>query len=208
MAKRKNDRALWEESPELSDAPFISHEGAARAAVRGAEAHLEALRKLLGRNGSTIERNRLSTNERDALHWRVRAFFWELVGAFDLMLQWSNDRFQLKLPAWRVVWANVIDASADCDPNEWEHVRAALQGAWNSEWYFEVRTYRNYAHRAFMRADAMTSARQIQVFLPPARVGQARLIELREHLGGYVGEMLKLGGRVFARPSSPPNSDG
>lgn len=194
-----------EQHPELRRLPAQSGATLARFAIRGAEVHFTAITELLNHiEPEVVQLHKASPMNNaavvDALLWRTRAFFWELVGAFDMFLQWANEQFQLGLAEGEVRWDKMPSISS-ADNDGWIKMRAVLETAYNSDWYFEVRTYRNYAHRSIIHVTALVpiNSGAPQVFLPHARVGQVHYDDLRIQLKSYLDQMLLLGEQLFAR---------
>jgi hypothetical protein len=140
----------------------------------------------------------LNPTETNRVHWLLRSYFWELVGAFDMMLQWANDRFARGIPEHDVRWAK-MPKTAMPEPKVWERVRAALKAAWDSEWFFEVRTYRNFSHRSFLHLTALIPKKggKPQVMLEHARTGQKYYEDLRIQLPKYLDATRALGAILF-----------
>jgi hypothetical protein len=198
--------------------PVHDLEQSAVTAFRGAHYHLDALKSFLTKPGlqnlwnndpklSSDERNRLQ-EQVNAFHWHMRAFFWELVGAFDAMLLWSNGRFGLGLNERDGRWSTVTSATPTNDPHLWAQKKVILQAAWESDWFFEIREYRNFAHRSFLilqveyapsENDKSAPHHLRLIHLLPARVGQAFYQDLTEHLSNYHREMGKVGESIFAK---------
>jgi hypothetical protein len=177
---------------------------------------LDALRSILSRPALQIlwkEDPKMSSNERsrlqehvNAFHWHLRAFFWELEGAFDAILLWSNVRFGLGRNERDVCWRTVKSATAANAPHVWAQKKAILQAVWRSDWFFEVRQYRNFAHRSYLLLQAEYSPSEDDenaphhlrlIHLLPARIGQAQCRDLIEHLSDYHSEMGKVGESMF-----------
>jgi hypothetical protein len=64
---------------------------------------------------------------------------------------------------------------------------------WDSEWYFEVRGYRNFAHRAFLfvqfEYDEKNGKNKLRhVWLEPAREGQSQ-VDALEQSWAYLDRM-------------------
>jgi hypothetical protein len=177
----------------------------ALSAFNGASYHLDRITEVINRaEERAVEAADgvnhplfLNATEVNEVHWQVRSFFWELVGAFDMMLQWVNERFYLGLEEGQVTWAR-IPTRADKDQVEWDRVRKILEIAWDSEWYFEVRTYRNFSHRSFLMLTSLVPTRgRPQLFLEHAREGQPYYEDVRVHLKRYLVAVQSLGADVF-----------
>jgi hypothetical protein len=185
--------------PELQRLPLQNGATLARFAIRGAEVHLSAITKLLQHNDPEDDQANYTSPVNnpaivDALLWRTRAFFWELVGTFDMFLQWANEQFRLGLTEGEVRW-DKMPSTSSADNDGWIKMRAVLNTAYNSDWYFEVRTYRNYAHRSIIHVTALVPKNSgvTQVFLPYARVGQSQYEDLRVQLKSFLDQMFLLG---------------
>ncbi|ELA6779204.1 hypothetical protein RB979_001424 [Vibrio alginolyticus] len=187
-------------SPALKNLPDIDSWISIDVAIRGAQYHFIHIKRLLDMfdTGAT----KISVSQ---MNWLIRGFFWELVGAFDLILQWVNKRFQLEVESnktrkWetidvgRVQWSRVKRSRAKIAPDLWNNVIQYLIQVWESEWYFEVRTYRNYAHKSlfemteFTRTDGKGNS---QWFISLAREGQG-YDDLRILLPSYIAEFERL----------------
>lgn len=199
----------------LKIAPVHDLADSALTAFQGARYHLDALKTSLEKPGMQTlwkESSDLSADERrsnqntlNAFHWHLRAFFWELVGAFDATLLWANARFGLGSPERNVKWGTVRESPASINADKWLDKKAVLENAWESDWFFEVREYRNFAHRSFLliQAEYMPSKsgglNELHfITLLPARVGQAPVRDLIDHLSEYHERMRELGERIFS----------
>lgn len=195
-----------EPDPELARLPTPSGGTIARFAIKGAEVHLRAIHRLLTRGSSLTDGAVEYSSPLDnpavtaQLMWRTRAFFWELVGAFDMFLQWANDYFALGVPEGKVTWA-AMPAQSFRDQAGWTAMRKLLEDAYNSEWYYEIRMYRNFAHRSILPVTSMIPKihGETQVFLPHARKGQSHYDDVRVQMKSYIEHMLALGQRLFER---------
>ncbi|HHF3058957.1 TPA: hypothetical protein ACPJ0X_000358 [Vibrio diabolicus] len=191
-------------NPQLKSLPCIDSWLSVDVAIRGAEYHFIQIRKLLDRYDK--DGTKFSANQ---VNWLIRGFFWELVGAFDLILQWSNKRFELELEVvknkvntgkWKTIdielvkWSTIKRSKAKIDPVLWTQVIQHLTQVWESGWYFEVRTYRNYAHKSlfnmtgFVRTDRKGDS---QWLISLAREGQG-YDDLRILLPTYIEEFKRL----------------
>lgn len=131
-----------EQHSELRRLPLQSGATLARFAIKGAEVYLTAITELLNHNDpedAQVDYASPVNNAAvvDALLWRTRAFFWELVGAFDMFLQWANEQFRLGLAEGEVRW-DKMPSTSSADNDGWIKMRAVLETAYNSDWYFEV----------------------------------------------------------------------
>lgn len=189
---------------ELARLPTQSGSSMARFAIKGAEVHLRAIQRLLKHDPMQIDSAAEYASPlndpavMEQLVWRTRAFFWELVGSFDMFLQWANDHFALGVAEGRVAW-NTMPIASSRNHAEWTAMRKLLEDGYNSEWYFEVRMYRNFAHRSILAMTSMIPKvpGETQVYLPHARKGQANYDDIRIQLSGYIDQMLVLGQRLF-----------
>lgn len=187
----------WQASASLRPLHNADHLALARVAVEGAENHLTIISDLLKAGEPT------NTKE---LHWRTRAVFWELIGAWDLFMMWANDKYRLGMQASEVDTYGVFSARKDAPG--WRLARRVLSEAKASSWYFELREYRNFAHRSFLNMQGMhiQNTGEHLTFLLPARVGQDH-IPLVAHLSIYVTSMLKLGAKLDALTRTPHPED-
>lgn len=199
-----------EPNAELIRLPTANSVGLARFAIKGAETHLSAIRRILkhehlpqSEGGAEYVSPLNNSAVVDVLLWRTRAFFWELVGAFDMFLQWANDHFELGLPEHNVMWANMPTKSPR-DQAGWDRMRVLLEEGYNSEWYFEIRTYRNFAHRSLLPLTSLVPKLpgETMVFLPHARVGQTHYDDIRVQMEEYINRMLAFGRRLFEHEST------
>lgn len=202
-----------EQHPELRRLPRQSGAALARFAISGAEIHLIGIEKLLGHNDpedAQVDYASPVNNAAvvDALLWRTRAFFWELVGAFDMFLQSANEQFCLGLAEDKVRW-DKMPSTSSVDNDGWIRMRAVLETAYNSDWYFEVRSYRNYAHRSIIHVTALVPKNlgTTQVFLPHARVGQSHYEDLRVQLKSYLEQMHLLGQQLACLAQQSAQAD-
>ena len=129
-------------------------------------------------------------------HWHLRAYFWELIAAFDTMLQWANQRYKFGLSEVEVRWKK-IPKQARKYQAEWDQKYALLEETWNSSWFYEVRMYRNFAHRAFQFVQSDIGDELNIICLLPMRVGQQQCQDLREQLSYYLKQMGQLGKKIF-----------
>jgi hypothetical protein len=152
--------------PFLRITPAHDLKDAALTTFQGARYHLDAVQaalttpgvQTLWRDDPTLtdaERSAL-TRQLNALHCHIRGFFWELASVFDAILFWANQRFELGLPERDVLWSNVAKEKATIDGPTWARTKAVLKTTWESDWFFEVREYRNFAHRSFLLLTAQS----------------------------------------------------
>jgi hypothetical protein len=196
--------------------PAIKLDNAASFAFNGAKYHFEKVKENF--NGPAIQTGWEWTDQckdqatkqklQDQIYqfyWHLRAFFWEMVGTFETILQWANQRYELGVPEDKVLWSR-IPKLASKDQSEWDKKYALLKSAWESDWYFEVRMYRNFAHRGFLfahgeyrinqRSDREESALNIMSLLP-VREGQQNCTDIIQQLSGYLEEMRRLEENIF-----------
>ena len=183
-------------------------------AFNGAAYHLNRVKELLNSAGmqtlwtedTTLdERTRAERQgEVNLFHQHLRAFLWELVATFDTMLQWANQRYELGVPEKDVKWSKIQKKAKDAkkDQADWEKKYLLLESAWDSDWYFEVRGYRNFAHRAFLNVQAAivkeSDRDRLEIaHLFPIREGQREFVLLQEQLSIYSENMRQLGAAVF-----------
>jgi len=188
------------------------------SAFAGAQFHLEKIKVLLNRpamqtnwiDDSSLDEATKKTLafEGNQLHWHIRAFFWELVATFDTLLQWENYRYDLGIQEEKVIWAEIKKNSNKAKKNhlDWDREYGLLEDAWNSDWFFEVTNYRNFAHRSFIFINAEYNGfygkqkpKLITIFLTPARVGQQEYVDIFTCLTGYLKKMQELKERIFGR---------
>jgi hypothetical protein len=141
--------------------------------------------------------------EVNSLHRHLRSFLWELVASFDTILQWANQEYRLGLEEHAVRFSK-LPTTAGKNQGEWDRRYALLEGVWNSDWYFEVRAYRNFAHRAFENVQAAIvreagGDRALVVHLFPVRKGQREYVPIQEHLSAYLENMRQFGVAFFPK---------
>ena len=100
MSNKKHDLYRLFPSHDLTDE--------VRVALNGAVYHLSWIKELLQRDGMrtnwehhsglTDDRRRRLGEDVNQFHWHLRAFFWELNAAFDTLLHWMNQTYQLGIP--------------------------------------------------------------------------------------------------------------
>jgi hypothetical protein len=194
-------------NPALRRAASLSGSQLALSSLNGASYHLAKITRTLelaeaAWRADPDRENRppLAPKEVNEVLWHLRSFFWELVGVFDLMLQWSNEHFQLGLSEGDVAWKTVRDATSSSGHPSWIKVRQVLRDAWDSDWHFDVRTYRNFSHRSFLRLQMLTStdpSRRIIVALDAARENAPMCADIRDEFPKFVEATRALGARVF-----------
>ena len=185
-------------------------------AFNGAEYHLSRIKELLDSPGmQTLWEEDTTLDERtraerqgevNLFHRHLRAFLWELVATFDTMLQWANQRYDLGIPEKDTKWSEIQKKvkKARKDQAEWDKKYPLLESAWNSDWYFEVRGYRNFAHRAFLNVQAAIVKKpegdRLQIaHLFPVREGQREFAPIQEQLSIYLENIRQLGAAVFSK---------
>jgi len=180
-------------------------------AFSNAAEHLRRIRELLESRGmQTLWEEDKTLDERtkaerqgevNSFHRHLRSFLWELVASFDTMLQWANQEYQLGVQEHVVRFAE-LPTRAGKNQGEWDRKYALLEGVWNSDWYFEVRAYRNFAHRAFGNVQTAIvrepgGDRALVAHLFPVRKGQREYVPIQEHLSSYLENMRRLGLAFF-----------
>jgi hypothetical protein len=171
-------------------------------ALEGAAYHLDRIRRLLAsqalqtnwRNDPNLEvaRQRALNAQQSHFCWHLRAFFWELVATFDTMLQWANRSFDLGLLESQVRWSDIQNRSSPTRPTEWATTRQDLQTLYESELFWEITQYRNFAHRAFtlVHSGLPVEGRGVAfTFLEPVRQGQRDVQLIESHLTSYLNHM-------------------
>jgi hypothetical protein len=144
----------------------------AKSAFRGADFHLNRIKKLLNHplmqhppeSDSIDEETRQKIeNSWNAIHWHTRSFFWELVAVFDTLLRWANSRYDLGANSfydfkWRDDQRKTgfFYATAHNDVDEWADKRKIMDEIWKEEWFQDVRKFRNYAHQGFIPQNVWT----------------------------------------------------
>jgi hypothetical protein len=119
--------------------PSVNHEEMIKAALWNVDYHLGAVKHFnhepgmstIWEDDATLEKARRLDLQADInrFHAHLRAFFWELVATFEEMKVWATET----------------------------HGRASghlaeLHKTANANWYAEVSSYRNFAHRCFLVA--------------------------------------------------------
>lgn len=167
--------------------------------VEGARYHLDHLLQALNKEGmatgwtaETVDETTRSRLQRDVndFHWHLRAFFWELVAEFDMLLVTVNHSEGLGIAERKVCWEEVArQAHAQ---GKWSAKIDTLSRAYCSAWYTELKTYRNFAHRSaqFVQCDYGPNALNA-IALLPAIQGQA-FTDLRDQLREYLEKMDQL----------------
>jgi len=190
----------------------------AHAAFMGANYHLEKIKKLINSPGmqTILDKNideptkKKLQNDVYLFHWHLRAFFWEMVATFDTILHWVNQKYKLGLKEGEVKWVNIHNMvnKFNINQSEWKNKYTLLENAWNSEWYYEVRKYRNFAHRAFLFVQGEyfeevnydnSKFKQNTTWLLPVRKDQENCFDIIEQLSHYLEEMRQLGENIFRK---------
>jgi hypothetical protein len=188
----------------LKIVPAMDLEDLTARAFSGAKYHLNKIREnlhsptiqtyLAWKSGEGLD---LATQKQlehfdNEFGWHLRAFFWEMVATFETMQNCAKQRSK----------------KANKDQAEWYKKSALLESAWQSEWYFEIEQYRNFAHQAFLfvqcdysehkEANAVKYKLNITSLLP-AREGQQQCMDILEHLSSYWEKMRDLGANIFRK---------
>jgi len=189
----------------LSILPVMNLYDYTLAAYRGSQYHLSVIDSILSKpefakflvdkNSFTEEEKYNFHREENILIWHIRAFFWELISTFDIMLEWANQKYSLGIPVDKVRWNTIRKASLNigADHDKWLEKYSLLSAAYDSDWFYEIKRYRNFAHRSFLGVqievdtDYGRSEPKIHmVSLLPAREGQTNSDYLIECLKGYL----------------------
>lgn len=177
----------------------------ALSSLNGADYHLTRIVRILDKAEHTWWQNPdfdngkfLTGEDVNEVLWHLRSFFWELVGVFDMMLQWANEHFELGLSEDKVSWKTIRNSKSRMNP-AWVETLRALTAAWDSDWYFDVRTYRNFSHRSYLVPQTVIPREpgKIIVALQAARLNAPICADIRVELPKYVAAMRQLGGIVF-----------
>jgi hypothetical protein len=195
-----------EENPVLRRLPMLDGKILVTSALSGAEYHLNRLNEIFEiaesrwRLSPDFDHGEILTDaQTNEILWRLRSFFWELVGVFDLMMQWINDSFYLGIRVDKLRWENFTEILRNNKDNDCiSEIHNTLCKGWNSGWYFEVRTYRNYAHRSFLPLNSLMPRQPGRIlFLLEAAIKDGPPLIIREGLPKYVEEMRNLCRKVF-----------
>jgi hypothetical protein len=179
----------FEIHPDLKSAPGVDAHHLARVSISGAEGALARITEILARRDGEPDVN--------ALQWQLRSFFWELCGAWDLFQQWVNTAFQLGYAEEKVAMTVIRQATSDVAG--WDEAKAILATAFDSDWHFEVRAYRNSAHRSYFRMmEIHLQQKGVKwLNLPAARLGQSNHFEgMVPQLAEYVRHTLDVGQQI------------
>jgi len=140
------------------------------------------------------------------LYWHLRSFFWELIATYDTILQWVNSNFEIGLNESDVNYNNVKKnvSNAKKDVKDCKIVFSKLEVAHETEWFFEVRNYRNFSHRSFLNVQleigddyGKSTPHLIRVSLNPARDGQIGYGDLVTQLTDYLNHIHDLLQDIF-----------
>jgi hypothetical protein len=178
-------------------------------AFNGAKYHLDQAKQLFAEG-----KERYSQFRSNQCLWEIRAFFWELSASYEITLQWVNQEFGLGLEEHQVSHEKVVNASPKKQIRRWKKVKEYLEETGDSEWYFEVKTYRNFnIHRDFTFFEALVTPSQpfdanapteedhlemLQII--PVREGQQYGGDVFDHLDIYTEEMANFRRRIFSLP--------
>jgi hypothetical protein len=197
----------YKHNPALCRSSLLDGSQLALSSLNGAAYHLKRLSEILDEaervwwEAPDFEKGKLLTShEINEVLWHLRSFFWELVGVFDLMLQWTNEHFHLGVPEDKVKWRTIKSAQSKVNAPAWPTALNILSDARDSAWYFDVRTYRNFAHRSFLHLASLIPRQtgKIIVALEAARENAPLCADIRDELPKYVAAMRELGGKVFS----------
>jgi hypothetical protein len=75
----------------------------------------------------------------------IRSFLWELVHAFDLLMQHINQNLGLGLAEHGVTWGSLDSAATRLNVSSAE--LSALRSLNGTPWFEELKEYRNFSHR-------------------------------------------------------------
>lgn len=205
--EKDSSSEMREPKPRLRILPPMELRNNAGSALYGARYHFEMAQQLVQSRGMQTQWQEDRTldeltrakrqHEMNRFHWHLRAFFWELVATFDTVLHWVNQTLGLGIKEHKVEW-NEIEAEAK-KQTKWSAQLDTLKRVYECEWYFEVRQYRNFAHRAFLFVQGEYDAdNKLKVlWLLPAREGQRENYDALEQLSSYLDEMRNLLQKFF-----------
>jgi hypothetical protein len=197
----------YKQNPALRRSSLLDGGQLALSALNGAAYHLNRISEILDDaervwwEAPDFDKGRLLTShDINEMLWHLRSFFWELVGVFDLMLQWANERFHLGVPENKVKWRTIKSAQSAVNDPAWTTALNILSDAWDSAWYFDVRTYRNFAHRSFLHLESLIPRQpgKVIVALEAARENAPPCADIRDELPKYVAAMRELGETVLS----------
>ena len=107
-----------------------------------------------------------------------------------------------------VTWARIRDKASktDRDQTEWSRKFDLLQNASDSDWYFDISQYRNFAHRAFPLVTSeydghfdKTAPTLVRLWLVPTRKGQDPGVDILADLPDDVKKMQDLADDVLMK---------
>jgi len=198
--------------------PVHELDSLAKCCLIGAKYHLEKIIELHNQIGmQTLNNSDLPIDKQkqesiqieiNQLHWHIRAFFWELVASFDTILQWVNQEYELGIHERKVNWCEIKKHNSKNNllQADWSRKKSILEKAWESEWFYEVRLYRNFAHRAFQFIQSeydgdygREPSTLKKTWLSPAREGQSDYVDIITHLTDYLERMRGLTNRIFIK---------
>jgi hypothetical protein len=206
LCERVN-RKMPEHKRRLRILPPIELRSNAGSALLGARYHLEEAGRLAQtrgvetlwqqESGLDSETRRQLQHDVNRFHWHVRAFFWELVATYDTLLHWANQMLDLGISEHKVSRDEVM-AQAE-KQGKYSPELQELTKVYESEWYFEVRQYRNFAHRAFLfiQGEYDANNKLVLQWLLPAREGQRENYQALLQLDDYLAQMGNLVQRIF-----------
>ena len=164
-----------------------------RASLAAAHYHLEAVRVAVAspaiqtrewKNDPNLDSSSRTglTHQENQLHYHLRAFFWELIATWDIILQWMNKRYSLGLREDKVRWKWL---QREAKKRGKYHELKTLSTAYDSTWFKEVRAYRNLAHCSFLFVQGDWGPEGLNILtLLPVRKDQ-RLVHLPDQLTLY-----------------------
>ena len=202
-------------NPSLRRTGLFSGSQLALSSLNGANYHLTRIKQILDEaervwwSAPDFEDSQfLASRDVNEVLWHLRSFFWELIGVFDLMLQWANEHFQLGLSEDQVKWNTIRQAQPKSNNPTWMETRRVLREAWDSAWCFDVRTYRNFSHRSFLHLTTLIPRQpgKIIVAMEAARDNAPMCADIRDELPKYVEAVRVLGGKVFLPSDDPENA--
>ena len=196
-------KVKFEQHKLLRIVPAMDLRAAVFSSIWGARHHYERIKQLSEKPSMQILRKnedaddatkRRARQEVNQFHWHMRALFWEVVAAFDITLQWANKKYRLGIDEREVHWDSICKKAKDS--HKWCKEFEVLKQVWESEWYFEVRGYRNFAHRAFLFVtneynEENGTRRLTHIWLEPSRKGQGECVEAMSQIWEYLDRMYK-----------------
>lgn len=198
--------------------PVIELDSLAKCCLLGAQYHLEKIIELHNQFGmQTLNDSDFPIDKQkqesaqikiNQFHWHIRAFFWELVASFDTILQWVNQEYELSLHEKDVNWCKIKKRNSKNNlfQVDWLKKRSILKKEWHSDWFYEMRLYRNFAHRSFQFIQSefdsdygKTPPTLKKTWLSPAREGQSDYVDIISHLTDYLERMRGLPNKIFIK---------